>query len=310
MITSANLTAAVLVVNYRSTDRVIDLMGDLAASSTASSAHHVSIVDNSVDPHEFRKLSERLQPFRHRFASLSVVAAEENRGYAAGNNLAYAQVQHLAVDVVVVINPDIRIVNGDIGQAAKLTLDLKAPIVVPFTKNNNIWGDGRAAISLLSGRSRQLAADEVPSRLWLVYPGGHFFIINRSAWDRSGGLSEHFFLYSEEADLILRLRATDTSLMPDPNLMVEHDSGGTTGSQHGQKSRVTLFHASRSSIVLFRSHRRLRWFLPSVFIARLGWVAAVTIRLGFGAGGTALRGALDGLFGPLGPYYRRLIEQR
>lgn len=289
-------TLGVLVVTYRSADGARDLLHDLALQPGAAQLH-VSVVDNSDDDAELAALDAALRGLDAGLASLTITRAPSNLGYAAGNNLAYARLP-TAVDVVCVANPDLRVVAGSLTAAAQRVVDAPATVVVPHNRTGDAVLDGTAAVHLWSGRSRQLAVtDRRPTPSWLTYPGGHFLLLSRELWEQVGGFCEAFFLYSEEVDLAIRAPLSRERIVSDAQLVVSHQSGGTTGSSHGDKSAVTRFHASRSSVLVFRRHRALRRRLPFVVAARTahGVALAVTRRGGL----EVLRGVAAGLRAPL-----------
>lgn len=289
-------TAAVLVVNYHSSGRVADLLTDLAGSD-APEQLIISIADNSTDATEQATLQRLAASNRESFADIVVSDVGANLGYAGGNNAAYKAVQDADFDVVIVCNPDIRLADGSLRALINASPLSSVGITVPQTSENGWLGDGRAAINLLTGKSRKLAPGESAGRRWLTYPGGHFTLFSRDLWARIGGLSEDFFLYSEEADVVLRAQINADERVTSTALTVEHDSGGTTGSQSGSRSRTTLFHAARSSIILFRKHRRLRRTLPAVVLSRLMFALIITLRRG--PGSVVVAGILSGVRFPL-----------
>lgn len=293
----AATTVGVLVVTFHSADDTRALLDDLA-SQHGRDRLHVSVVDNSDDDAATTALRAALTGHATIFGSLTITRAPRNLGYAAGNNLANDRLP-VAVDVVCVVNPDLRIVSGRLLDAAQRALDAPGSVVVPRNRTADRLLDGTGAVHLWSGRTRQPAVDDhPPSSAWLVYPGGHFLLLARDLWERTGGFCEDFFLYSEEVDLAVRAGLGRDRIVGDPDLVVSHASGGTTGSGPHGKSAVTRFHASRSSVLVFRRHRSLRPYLPLVVVARTAH--GVLLGLARRGGGQVLRGVVAGLRAPIG----------
>ena len=284
---------AVLIVNYFSHARVKDLLSDLANDPDAKSMV-VSVLDNSVDAEEAESLRLDVKDCEGGFASAVVSISTDNLGYAGGNNRAFtAATMRAEFDVVVVVNPDLRIAAGSVLPLIEIARDEPGTIVVPESIHRSGIRDGRGAIHLITSRSRQLlVSDSVDERKWLTYPGGHFFAINRERWEWLNGLSEDFFLYGEEADLMLRASQAGMTVRSSEDLRVDHETGGTTGSSNGRKSAVTMYNASRSAVLLFRKHASLRRHLPTVVAFRLVHSIKCLLR---GQGSHALKGTFAGL---------------
>ncbi|SFK18418.1 glycosyltransferase family 2 protein [Cellulomonas sp. KH9] len=286
---------AVLIVNFRSAAHVANLLADLSAQP-ASGQLIVSIVDNSLDEDERLRLERMAEAHSGTFRLIRVTAAADNLGYAGGNNLAYRSVEAEQFDFVSVVNPDVRILAGSVVQLSQACTSSSWAIAVPETSHAGSVSDGRAAIDRFSGRTRQMSRAEAPGSRWIVYPAGHFLMMNRDLWVRSEGLSEDYFLYAEEVDLVLRL-GDRAEIVPSDSLLVAHSVGASTGSSEHGKSQVTLYHAARSKVVLFQRHASLRPYVPLLVVARLAF-AVVNGRQGW----AAARGVLAGLrYRPSGP---------
>lgn len=288
----------VLVVNYFAYQNVRDLLLSSVGHSGSADVTF-SIVDNSCDDVEWRNLKAECESID----GLKVVLTRSsyNAGYAGGNNLAAMALGHLSPAALVVINPDVSIRSGVFSDL--LAEVLLAPTVLfgASTKSGSRELSGIAAISCLSGRSIEL--EVWPKRLRIphvAYPSGHFIALSSQMWRDLGGFDESYFLYSEEADMVLRSARLDGSIAVTRSIEIEHAGGLTTGSMHGggTRSDITLYHATRSRVLLFRKHRSIRRYLPTVFGARLAWSCAVLFRQGSRAFRQVIRGLASGLLGP------------
>ncbi|WEO76778.1 hypothetical protein BJQ94_15670 [Cryobacterium sp. SO2] len=276
----------VLVVNYFSADAVALLLASLAAHA-GDCVVHVSVVDNSCDPIEFRRLSDAvLQPADSPLL-VRATASDTNRGYAGGNNLAWSLLADVAsaVDVVVVANPDVELAEGSLATLVAASRAQPATLFGVRTVTGGITYSGLGAIDRRSGQSRQIALDQPPTPAELTYPTGHFLAVAREHWERLGGLSEDYFLYSEEVDLMLRATAADPAVTVGTidSVLLRHSGGLTTGSGDSmtEKSLATYLHGTRSRVILFRKHRSLTRYLPMVVGARLLWSLKVLAVAGF-----------------------------
>jgi hypothetical protein len=108
------------------------------------------------------------------------------------------------------------------------------------------------------------------------YVQGSFLIMRKGLYDDCGGFDEHFFLYAEEVDLCLRVKAAGFSVYYFPAVSITHHGGGS-----GRDPLAALGHYMKSSIALYQKHRplseeqkllrvmraalRVRYFLEAVF---------------------------------------------
>jgi GT2 family glycosyltransferase len=108
------------------------------------------------------------------------------------------------------------------------------------------------------------------------YVQGSFLIIKKEIFEKCGGFDELFFLYAEEIDLCLRVKASGLVIYYYPDISITHHGGGS-----GRNSLACLGHFIKSSIGLYQKYRphqeekklrqvlksalRLRFFLELVF---------------------------------------------
>lgn len=268
----------VLIVNYRTSFAVEDLLKSL--SSDPSRAHFiVSIWDNSCNDLEFESLQTLLSTYDKVFAAISCARSEKNLGYAGGNNAAWESLKKIlhsiAPSTVVIMNPDSRINSGSLGDLAKEIQALPESIfsAPTFTKEGLMSGQG--AMHLWTGMTRQLPMGSLASDREYLYPGGHFLALTSQLWERSGGFSDDFFLYCEEADLVMRLQEQipPVSAAVSTTVVIAHSEGLSTknSADGGSKSLITYEHATRSRILLFRKHKQLRRNLILITAFRVLW---------------------------------------
>lgn len=269
-------TIGLLVVNYRTSFAVESLLHSLS-SDIASPRLRISIWDNSCNDDEFRNLRLLQDKFNDVFLDISCGRSSNNLGYAGGNNAAWRALHSASAgsspSSLIVVNPDVRLKKGSIGDLEQeLLRDPNRPFSAPTVTSRGLLS-GQGAVHKWTGRTRQLAPGSAVSPHEYVYPGGHFLALSGELWKRMGGFSEDFFLYCEEADLGLRLESHGLSSPPavSTSVVVAHSEGLSTTSGGGSKSLVTYEHSTRSRIVLFRKHRKLRGGLLPMVVARILW---------------------------------------
>lgn len=272
-------TVALLIVNYFSADQVAEMLRSVLANTSRPESLVLSIVDNSLSDDERRRLDALAADIGDRAGAVIVTAADENLGYGRGNNLALARARDAGrVDVAMVVNPDVVVTAGDVVEDAMHVAQDDDKVFSARTYLAGAVHEGRGALDLPTSRSRQLALGEAAGRRSLSYPAGHFVAMSERLWNESGGFDPDFFLYGEELDLVLRLRLDPDRIASLPSVEVAHVSGGTTGSAHGDKSTVTYMNATRSMVLLYRKHARLRRWLPIMLLSRVAFAIAALLR--------------------------------
>src|SRR5262249_21108895 len=104
-----------------------------------------------------------------------------------------------------------------------------------------------------SGRSRGYGqADTFDELEDTARADGAAFAISRAALERAGLLDEDLFLYVEDVDLSLRVRASGFALVFVPDAVVRHKGSASSGS---------LYYDTRNTIVVCERQRPLPWGL-------------------------------------------------
>jgi GT2 family glycosyltransferase len=192
-----------------------------------------------------------------------VVSRLANVGFAAANNSIIARARGRWL---LLLNPDMEIVEGTL---AELVAALDARPEIGAASVIQQWPDGRVqetirrfpspsrqlgealwlarvpGLSVLSEEERHPAAYRAErSADWLV---GGFLVVRRKAVEVTGGLDERFFLFSEETDWCLRLRAAGWDVRHLPVMTVTHHTG--------RMARPDLFaQNSHSKLLYARKH--------------------------------------------------------
>ncbi|MGW0455900.1 glycosyltransferase family 2 protein [Gordonia sputi] len=291
------MTIAVLIVNFYSSSMVATLLSDLSRQKISNKIV-VSIADNSQNDAEYSALQEATSSLISRFRAINVTRCDINAGYASGNQVAFQAIpRRCEIDYVLVINPDVSIVSGELNRLTEaLETSARRTIAVAETITATGTSSGTAAISKLTGRSRNLGVEEKPSRAWLVYPAGHFMAMTRELWEEVGGLDVQYFLYGEEADLVLRSGIHRENIRRVPSVTISHVGGATTNSGT-KKSQISLYHSTKSRVLLYRRHSSLRRYLPVMIIIRLAYATRLMAN---GVGGCSVaRGVIAGLRHPV-----------
>jgi N-acetylglucosaminyl-diphospho-decaprenol L-rhamnosyltransferase len=168
---------------------------------------------------------------RERFPDVHLVTNEENLGFGG----AIAPLVRMGTgEIVVLANDDMdvearfleRLVaplrqDERVGMVAGLTLQPGGGEVV------DAFGIEVDPTLIAFNRLRHRSPADVPGRL--LGPSGGAAAYRRSAWEAAGGFDPHFFVYGEDLDLALRMRASGWRAAAAPEARGVHLGGVTTG---------------------------------------------------------------------------------
>ncbi|MDX1383271.1 MAG: glycosyltransferase family 2 protein [Thermoanaerobaculia bacterium] len=257
----------VVIVNYGAGKLLADAVASVAG--LAEAGHEVRVVDNASP-------DGSLEGLEHRFPWLDILRLEENVGFGAACNRG---AQGATGRAVLFLNPDAAVEADTAGRLEAALADRpRLGAVAPALR----YPDGRRQFSweptpgIVGETLRKLrnpfeatawAQALLPrlARLW-GDPGwlsGACLCVRREAFEAIGGFDESFFLYFEDADLCLRLRAAGwkVAVVPDAHAIHDKGRGGTSSASEVPYRRAQfLFYrrhrSERSSRLLLRRLRR------------------------------------------------------
>ena len=228
---------SVVIVNYRTPDLTINCVRSLLKYGIAA-PDDIVVVENGSGDTSADIIEAAVQ--------CNLVRSMDNRGYGAGLNIGVQQTRH---DLVLCLNPDTYFVDSDVLGVWHLFerqrslglagLDLRYP-------SGERQFSARREYSLLDillrrtplGRwpiGRSITDRHLMKNAW---DGGIFdadwvmgtgFIVRREAFDAVGGMDTDFFLYMEDVDICLRLRAAGWQVAAVPGVYLVHDHQRASG---------------------------------------------------------------------------------
>ena len=244
----------VMMVTHQGRERALDTLRVARAAAGDTSTQWLVVDSGSTD--------HTPEAIEREFPDVAV-ERRPNIGFAAANNLALESARGR---YVLLLNPDMEIASGTL---AELVAALDARPEVGAASVVQQWPDGGLQPTIRGFPSpwRQFGEALWLSRLpalrhlqeeerrpecyatersvdWLV---GGFLLVRSEAVAEVGGLDERFFLFSEETDWCLRLRAAGWDVRHLPTMRVIHHTG--------RSARPDLFAQSSFSKLLYaRKH--------------------------------------------------------
>lgn len=201
------------------------------------------IVDNaSTDQDALAKLAEQ--------HGAELIRNDDNRGFGTACNIGAARAD---TEFLLFLNPDARLEDGAL--EALVAAAETYPDAVAFNPAIS-EANGRPYFkrgSVLLPRSEKLPSGwPEADRVVPVLTGAAFFV-RHAAFEAVGGFDPAIFLYHEDDDLALRLRAQCGTLMFLRDARVMHDAGNSTV-RSPQSAAFKAFHMGRSRVYATRKH--------------------------------------------------------
>lgn len=279
---------SVIIVNWNTRQILHDCLASIAEQTTLPL--EIIVVDNASTDGSPEMVAEA-------FPDAVLIANDENRGFAAGNN------QGLSVsrgEKILLLNPDTIILDRaidkmcawldnhpDVGCVGCQVLEDQ------HTIQRTCFADpGLVSLTLVEFGLMRLA----PRSVLLGYPeygnwnrdterdvdvvSGMFMLVPRPVFENVGLLDEAFFIYSEEADWCRRIRNAGYRCVFTPAAQIIHLDGGSKSTE--QINSEMYVQMQKSKTIYVRKH--------------LGWLGGIAARAIF-VTSAVLRGGLAWLAG-------------
>ena len=277
---------SIVIVSYNTRQLLKECLDSVYASLAESTlTSEVIVVDNASRDGSAAMVQKH-------FPQVSLIANEENRGFAAANNQALRAIGYGARDTphpspppyAMLLNPDtvvganalttlVRFMDANSGagacgarllhsdgsfQHSAFAFPTLFQVFLDFFPINYRLTDSR-----LNGRyPRRLyqASEPFP----IDHPLGAALMVRRGAIEQVGLLDERFFIYCEEIDWCLRIKATGWGILCVPEAEIVHHVARSTGQFRDEmfaalwKSRYQLFEKHYSRLFQWMARRIVR----------------------------------------------------
>lgn len=211
-------------------------------------APHILIADNASSD-DSADVARRTAP------QAEIVATGANLGYGRGANAALEKVRS---EFALLVNPD-AIVDADCVARLVACADLwpEAAMIAPalVEPSGEIVRSHDAGLFSRTGMARKRDGEPLPEGpLCAGFVSGAVTLVRMAALREAGFYDPNIFLFYEDDDLCLRLRAHGWSLILAPDAVARHIGGGASG-EGAPVSRVRAYHMAWSRLYLERKHR-------------------------------------------------------
>lgn len=291
---SASPDVSIVIVTYNSLGVIGSCLDALTRDGAPPVDAEVIVVDNlSTD--------DTVAVLRERYPWVRVVENDSNAGFSRAVNLAAT---HARGRNLLLLNPDARIsADGVARLSALLDADPSIGAAAPVLEN-----EGEEVVILAAGHeptmTKMFLHQSGLSRLgrrWRVLEGHYLFAADvregvrdvdwvsggclmtpLELWRRAGGLTDRWFMYAEDVEFCLRLRAAGLRVVIDAGERAHHALGGSSSGVEGSVNTawiVNLFDLFGWRMARTDLHQRLwRAIVLAGMYGRLGWFRATARR--------------------------------
>lgn len=266
----------IIILNYETWELTLRCIKNIGRTQKKLS-YHIYLVDNASAGIMPIELSEYLSAHKY---TVTYLRAEDNRGYAAGNNIGIRQAILDGCESLVITNNDI-LFQEDAVQKLVDRLDDRSRIGITGPKVMDAQGRIQpsrcsmytgirevfqlfTAAKVFFGKKQQryYCLDQNPDEpADVYYVSGCCFAVSRACAMAVMPLDEGTILYYEEIILGIRMRQAGYRTRYEPSSTVIHQHGGTTRRvqpfMHQCISRSELYYLSR----YLRAHKWQLWLL-------------------------------------------------
>jgi GT2 family glycosyltransferase len=267
----------------------------------------ITVVDNASQDTSIARL-------RRAYPNLWIIRAEDNLGYAHGNQLAADAADAVGADLLWIVNNDVQTKPNTLtelvrayqehGEAAYGSVPLHADTAHEARRHVAFMPRSLTKLrhKLAYLTNRRVAFDDLfPSRRAreVKMLSGSSILIPLSVIEKHGFMDTQFFMYAEEIDYCLYLRERGVPVYIVPSSIVFHQVQGSSEEQTNLRAMLNYYQV-RNRLISTRRRESTKLFLAlilkevlRIFVRTLGLFVRGTIALR--AAAFALWGLWDGL---------------
>ena len=179
-----------------------------------------------------------------------------NLGFAGGNNVGLARALERGADWVLLLNNDATAEPGllpALERAARARPDAGLLACTILSPDGAVQYAG-ATFNARLGYSGRVATSRPTALRDVGRADGAALAVSRSAAERAGVLDESLFMYVEDVEWSLRVRAAGFAVVLVPDALVRHEGSAASG---GRSSTTNLYYDTRNTIVVTERHAPL-----------------------------------------------------
>lgn len=235
------MTYSVVLLNYSNSE---ETKKSLKVLIKYTGLDHIVVVDNGSPILKFQIIKNYIDSIDN--PKIVLIRSDENLGYASGNNigLRFLNDEIAYRDVVIVMNPDVRITENNIEQLVRSFNDFPRAVLAPNMKNGKSWWSFTNYNKTVFHEFMHLKYSEEENASVTINTfvrkvdvlSGALLAAKMSIWEQVGYFDENTFLYGEEEIFQYKARQQGVNSYVLLNSFYDHVGGSSTG--EGERSNL------------------------------------------------------------------------
>jgi GT2 family glycosyltransferase len=258
-ITNNFIEISVVIINFNSSQYSIECVKSIKVHSSRELNYEIIVVDNNSAQKDFESLKKGVQALNYK--EVYIYRNKINAGFGGGNMYGFKKARG---KYIVFVNNDVQLKNdcfsilkkaieahsglGVCGPTTITSADKILPTLDFFASPLKFFF-GRKIFKLIRPRQYQQRRMKLDQITFGDFVSGSFMFLESEVFKKAGGFDENIFLYHEETDLCLRLKAQGYKAACVPEALCFHHHGAST-----QKSPRIKAELKRSLLYVIRKH--------------------------------------------------------
>src|SRR5712691_7550942 len=248
--------SAAVVVVWRDTQNAVKAVASLRAMRPCPETI-VCVVQEATVPESWRAVES---------PAIRVIELSDNYGFAHAANLGVEAAVESGAEWILLLNDDAVVEPSCLARCVEEarsdpSIAAVGPAVVFEDRPDTIWfAGGRHSDEFLYTRHRGLGRtiDKLPETSDTDYIPGCCLIVRAAAWTELGGFRDDFFLYYEDAEWCLRVRAAGWRCRYLAEVLCRHRVSSSTQDGHRALSPTSAYYRARNPLRFARETTSLR----------------------------------------------------
>lgn len=251
---------AALLLNWRQPDLTVQCLRDLVAAAVPGLC--IAVIDNGSGDDSVQKLEVAIAAANAAGVPTQLLALDGNLGFTGGMNVGFEWGKQQRCEFALVLNNDLRLQPGFLEPLlSTMRNDVRVAAVTPTVvyPDGTVWAQGGSlgfcpnALRLIGNGERPAPVDSGPESI--DFAPGACVLFRLSEVLEVGGFDERYFMYWEDVDLSLRLKARGGRVVWLPWVRVTHLGGASAG---GGRSPLRKYLMAKNSLRFLKSHGSLK----------------------------------------------------
>lgn len=256
----------VSIINYNGYSDTIECVESLLKNSYDNI--HIVIVDNKSSDQSVEELSQ----YYSTNEKISIIAADRNGGFSAGNNIVFQKAVEENADYILLLNNDTIVEPSFLSVMMEAAKGNERAVVAPLILYNSardlIWYAG-GEFDTRTGLSHHYfwnkSVNEVSLQERKVsFISGCCCLIPISVVSKVGYMDERFFLYAEDVDYCCRMSSEGYEMLFVPQAVIYHKVSSSTN----KSSDFSTALSTRNGLIVIDRYVSHKGLAKTLFLLR------------------------------------------